>query len=80
MRKLALGVLAFSTFTFAGTDHPALDTILYLLMDKGLITPEEAQEYAKELKRNVAERNREIESMINKAIEQVRKAMEQKSK
>jgi polyhydroxyalkanoate synthesis regulator phasin len=49
-------------------------------MDKGLITPEEAQEYAKELKRNTAERNREIESMINKAMEQMRKAMEQKSK
>jgi polyhydroxyalkanoate synthesis regulator phasin len=49
-------------------------------MDKGLITPEEAQEYAKELKRNMAERNREIESMINKAMEQMRKAMEQKSK
>ncbi len=80
MRKLALGVLAFSTFAFAGTDHPALDTILYILMDKGLITPEEAQEYAKELKRNTAERNREIESMINKAMEQMRKAMEQKSK
>jgi len=80
MRKLALGVLAFSTFAFAGTDHPAIDTILYILMDKGLITPEEAQEYAKELKRNTAERNREIESMINKAMEQMRKAMEQKSK
>jgi len=80
MRKLALGVLAFSTFAFAGTDHPALDTILYILMDKGLITPEEAQEYAKELRRNMAERNREIESMINKAMEQMRKAMEQKSK
>jgi polyhydroxyalkanoate synthesis regulator phasin len=80
MRKLALGVFAFSTFAFAGTDHPALDTILYILMDKGLITPEEAQEYAKELKRNTAERNREIESMINKAMEQMRKAMEQKSK
>jgi polyhydroxyalkanoate synthesis regulator phasin len=73
MRKLALGAFALSTFAFAGTDHPALDTILYILMDKGLITPEEAQEYAKELKRNTAERNREIESMI-------RKAMEQKSK
>jgi len=70
MRKLALGVLAFSTFAFAGTDHPALDTILYILMDKGLITPEEAQEYAKELKRNMAERNKEIESMIKKAMEQ----------
>jgi polyhydroxyalkanoate synthesis regulator phasin len=80
MRKLALGVFALSTFAFAGTDHPALDTILYLLMDKGLITPEEAQEYAKELRRNMAERNREIESMINKAMEQMRKAMEQKSK
>jgi hypothetical protein len=80
MRKLALGVLAFSTFAFAGTDHPALDTILYILMDKGLITPEEAQEYAKELRRNMAERNREIESMMNKAMEQMRKAMEQKSK
>jgi len=80
MRKLALGAFALSTFAFAGTDHPALDTILYILMDKGLITPEEAQEYAKELKRNTAERNREIESMINKAMEQMRKAMEQKSK
>jgi len=70
MRKLALGVLAFFTFAFAGTDHPALDTILYILMDKGLITPEEAQEYAKELKRNMAERNKEIESMIKKAMEQ----------
>jgi hypothetical protein len=70
MRKLALGAFAFSTFAFAGTDHPALDTILYLLMDKGVITPEEAQEYAKELKRNMAERNREIESMIKKAMEQ----------
>lgn len=70
MRKLALGAFALSTFAFAGTDHPALDTILYILMDKGLITPEEAQEYAKELKRNVAERNKEIESMINKAMEQ----------
>jgi len=79
MRKLALGAFALSTFAFAGTDHPALDTILYILMDKGLITPEEAQEYAKELKRNTAERNREIESMINKAMEQMRKAMEQKS-
>jgi polyhydroxyalkanoate synthesis regulator phasin len=79
MRKLAVGVLAFSTFAFAGTDHPALDTILYLLMDKGVITPEEAQEYAKELRRNMAERNREIESMIKKAMEQMRKAMEQKS-
>jgi polyhydroxyalkanoate synthesis regulator phasin len=39
-------------------------------MDKGLITPEEAQEYAKELKRNVDERNKEIESMIKKAMEQ----------
>jgi polyhydroxyalkanoate synthesis regulator phasin len=80
MRKLALGLLAFSTFAFAGTDHPAIDTILYILMDKGLITPEEAQEYAKELKRNMAERNREIESMMNKAMEQMRKSMEQKSK
>jgi polyhydroxyalkanoate synthesis regulator phasin len=79
MRKLAVGVLAFSTFAFAGTNHPALDTILYLLMDKGVITPEEAQEYAKELRRDMAERNREIESMINKAIEQMRKAIEQKS-
>jgi len=79
MRKLALGAFALSTFAFAGTDHPALDTILYILMDKGVITPEEAQEYAKELKRNTAERNREIESMINKAMEQMRKAMEQKS-
>jgi polyhydroxyalkanoate synthesis regulator phasin len=39
-------------------------------MDKGLITPEEAQEYAKELKKNMAERNKEIESMIKKAMEQ----------
>jgi polyhydroxyalkanoate synthesis regulator phasin len=70
MRKLALGAFALSTFAFAGTDHPAIDTILYILMDKGLITPEEAQEYAKELKRNTAERNREIESMIKKAMEQ----------
>lgn len=70
MRKLALGAFALSTFAFAGTDHPALDTILYILMDKGLITPEEAQEYAKELKRNMAERNKEIESMIKKAMEQ----------
>jgi polyhydroxyalkanoate synthesis regulator phasin len=70
MRKLALAVFALSTFAFAGTDHPALDTILYILMDKGLITPEEAQEYAKELKRNMTERNREIESMIKKAMEQ----------
>ena len=70
MRKLALGVLALSTFAFAGTDHPALDTILYILMDEGLITPEEAQEYAKELRRNMAERNKEIESMIKKAMEQ----------
>jgi polyhydroxyalkanoate synthesis regulator phasin len=70
MRKLALGILALSTFAFAGTDHPALDTILYILMDKGLITPEEAQEYAKELRRNMAERNKEIESMIKKAMEQ----------
>lgn len=70
MRKLALGVFALSTFAFAGTDHPALDTILYLLMDKGVITPEEAQEYAKELRRNMAERNKEIESMIKKAMEQ----------
>jgi polyhydroxyalkanoate synthesis regulator phasin len=69
MKKLALGVLALSTFAFAGTDHPALDTILYILMDKGLITPEEAQEYAKELKKNMAERNKEIESMIKKATE-----------
>lgn len=70
MRKLALGVFALSTFASAGTDHPALDTILYILMDKGLITPEEAQEYAKELKRNMSERNKEIESMIKKAMEQ----------
>jgi polyhydroxyalkanoate synthesis regulator phasin len=49
---------------------PAIDTILYILMDKGLITPEEAQEYAKELKKNMAERNKEIESMIKKAMEQ----------
>jgi polyhydroxyalkanoate synthesis regulator phasin len=70
MRKLALGAFALSTFAFAGTDHPALDTILYILMDKGLITPEEAQEYAKELRRNMAERNKEIESMIKKAMEQ----------
>jgi len=70
MRKLALGVFALSTFAFAGTDHPALDTILYILMDKGLITPEEAQEYAKELKKNTAERNKEIESMIKKAMEE----------
>jgi hypothetical protein len=70
MRKLALGAFALSTFAFAGTDHPALDTILYILMDKGLITPEEAQEYAKELKKNMAERNKEIESMIKKAMEQ----------
>jgi polyhydroxyalkanoate synthesis regulator phasin len=70
MRKLALGVFALSTFAFAGTDHPALDTILYILMDKGVITPEEAQEYAKELKKNIAERNKEIESMIKKAMEQ----------
>jgi len=49
-------------------------------MDKGLITPEEAQEYAKDLRRNMAERNREIESMIRKAVEDLRKAMEQKSK
>jgi len=39
-------------------------------MDKGLITPEEAQEYAKELKKNTAERNKEIESMIKKAMEE----------
>jgi polyhydroxyalkanoate synthesis regulator phasin len=70
MRKLALGVLALSTLAFAGTDHPAIDTILYILMDKGMITPEEAQEYAKELKKNMAERNKEIESMIKKAMEQ----------
>jgi polyhydroxyalkanoate synthesis regulator phasin len=70
MRKLALGAFALSTFAFAGTNHPAIDTILYILMDKGLITPEEAQEYAKELKKNTAERNKEIESMIKKAMEQ----------
>jgi polyhydroxyalkanoate synthesis regulator phasin len=39
-------------------------------MDKGLITPEEAQEYAKELRKNMDERNKEIESMIKKAMEQ----------
>ncbi len=70
MRKLALGAFALSTFAFAGTDHPAIDTIIYILMDKGLITPEEAQEYAKELKKNIAERNKEIQSMIKKAMEQ----------
>jgi polyhydroxyalkanoate synthesis regulator phasin len=70
MKKLALGVFALSTFTFAGTNHPAIDTILYILMDKGLITPEEAQEYAKELRKNMDERNKEIESMIKKAMEQ----------
>jgi polyhydroxyalkanoate synthesis regulator phasin len=70
MRKLASGVLALSTFVFAGTNHPALDTILYILMDKGVITPEEAQEYAKELRKNTDERNKEIESMIKKAMEQ----------
>ncbi len=69
MKKLALGVLALSTFAFAGTNHPALDTILYILMDKGVITPEEAQAYAKELRSNMDERNKEIESMIKKAME-----------
>jgi polyhydroxyalkanoate synthesis regulator phasin len=39
-------------------------------MDKGVITPEEAQEYAKELRKNMDERNKEIESMIKKAMEQ----------
>jgi Skp family chaperone for outer membrane proteins len=71
MKKVLItAMLCVPFLSFAGTDHPAIDTILYILMDKGLITPEEAQEYAKELKKNMAERNKEIESMIKKAMEE----------
>lgn len=66
MRKLALGVLALSTFAFAGANHPALDTILYILMDKGVIASKETHEYAKELRKDIDERNKEIEFMIKK--------------
>ncbi|MFN3812994.1 MAG: hypothetical protein ACK4SM_00015 [Aquificaceae bacterium] len=71
MKKLLLS-LAFSLplFSFAGTNHPALDTLLELLTEKGVITPEEAMNVSDQLRKDVDERNREIQSMIKRSMEE----------
>jgi len=71
MRKFIMVVaLVAPLFGFAGTNHPALDTLLELLTDKGIITPEEAMKLSEQLRKDMDERNKEIQSMIKKALEE----------
>jgi len=62
--------MALPLVSFAGTNHPALDTLLEVLVEKDIITPEEAMKIAERLRKDMDERNKEIQSMIQKAIEE----------
>ncbi|MEZ0361496.1 MAG: hypothetical protein ABWK04_06365 [Hydrogenobacter sp.] len=71
MKKLFITlILSLPIFAFAGTNHPALDTLLELLTEKGVITPEEAMKVADQLRKDMDERNKDIQSMIKKALEE----------
>ncbi|GBC88897.1 hypothetical protein HRbin13_01029 [bacterium HR13] len=71
MRKSLLAlILGLPLFAFAGTNHPALDTLLEVLTEKGVISPEEAMKVADQLRKDMDERNKEIQSMIKKAVEE----------
>ncbi len=70
MRKiLIISMLCIPFLSFAGTNHPALDTLLELLTEKNIITPEEAMKLSEQLRKDMDERNKEIESMIKQALE-----------
>jgi hypothetical protein len=71
MKKVLItAMLCVPFLSFAGTNHPALDTLLELLTEKNIITPEEAMKIAAQLRKDVDERNKEIQSMIKKAMEE----------
>ncbi len=69
-RMLTAMVLSMPLFSFAGTNHPALDTLLEVLTEKGVITPEDAMKVADQLRKDMDERNKEIKSMIQKTLEE----------
>lgn len=71
MKKLLTAVFMVSPIlSFAGTNHPAFDTLLETLTEKGVITPEEAMKVAEQLRNDMEERNKQIQNMIKKALEE----------
>lgn len=71
MKRFLMAVtLTLPLLSYAGTNHPALDTLLEALTDKGVFTPEEAMKIAEQLRKDMEERDKEIKSMIKKAIEE----------
>lgn len=68
-RILIIAMLCIPFLSFAGTNHPALDTLLELLTEKNIITPEEAMKLSEQFRKDMDERNKEIEGMIQKAVE-----------
>ncbi len=71
MRKALLTlVLLVPVLGYAGTNHPAMDTLLEALTEKGVFTPEEAMKIAEQLRKDMKERDEEIKSMIKKVLEE----------
>lgn len=69
MKKIFIAMLCVPFLSFAGANHPALDTLLEFLTEKKIITPEEAMKLSEQFRRDMDQRNKEIESMIQKAVE-----------